>query len=902
MPQSHCKPSRLCIPCMKAGCNRWFRNRSGHTQHVNAKHPIFLTPPAPTQLPPHPPSPGLGPMDFGNTGPMDDEDPPQVRAEFFGTGDQLYRNYHPFLSILKIYLHYTYIARPCDPEGVFLPPGTPPPPLTEKSPDDWTPYRSCVEFELADYLFTKNQTPANSIDQLLNIWSASLIQAGGKHTLFSDHRDLYRTIDNTPLSDIKWQSFSAKYTGTIPDEGALPWMEDSHEVWFRDPHDMDFQPYREFATENDEHQWKDFISGDWSWAQADKISEDPDTHGSTFVPVILGSDKTTVSVATGQNDYYPLYASIGNIQNNMRRAHCNAVVVIGFLAMPKSKWSLNLKPAMTKPEVTHFGDGHYHRVIYGLGPYIADYEEQVLLACIFRNWCAKCLSRHGNLDDVNALIEECDSGTLHSEYGIVGELVPFMNNFPRIDIHKLLAPDILHQLIKGAYKDHLVDWVKKYLLQTHGKRQANIILDDIDRRIAAVPPFPGLRRFPQGRHFKQWTGDDLKALMKVYLPAIEGYVPVDVVRSFRALLEFCYLVRRNVINEKSLSEIEDALTRFHTYREIFKMTGVVTTFSLPRQHSMSKHIKAVKEPWRRSGRYKALGQMLLTNQHLDKLAMSRVDFRFRGMLAGTCVSAVLASLEPSADGRPATTISPAQSDVEEPHTTHSDQQEPSIPKSAKGKKRAQSVPALANELDIPHLADLVSQFLIGQLYPDKDPTEVPESIMDCPHFNGRIRVFNSAVSMFFAPSNLSGIGGMKHEYIRVSPKWRTGHACKDCVLVITDSNAHGMRGMDIAQVLTFFSFRLRDVRYPCTVVCWFNRVGNAPDDNTGMWMVEPSSVDGRTHFAVIHVDSIFRSTHLIPVYGTDMLPPAIKSHHILDIFTLFYVNKYADHHAFEIAA
>ena len=34
-------------------------------------------------------------------------------------------------------------------------------------------------------------------------------------------------------------------------------------------------------------------------------------------------------------------------------------------------------------------------------------------------------------------------------------------------------------------------------------------------RIAATPPFPGLRRFKEGRNFKQWTGDDSKALMKV---------------------------------------------------------------------------------------------------------------------------------------------------------------------------------------------------------------------------------------------------------------------------------------------------------------------------------------------------------------------------------------------------
>ena len=68
----------------------------------------------------------------------------------------------------------------------------------------------------------------------------------------------------------------------------------------------------------------------------DIIVEDPATHGSTFVPIILGSDKTTVSVATGQNEYYPLYMSNGLVFNGVRRAHRNAVTLIGFLAIPKS--------------------------------------------------------------------------------------------------------------------------------------------------------------------------------------------------------------------------------------------------------------------------------------------------------------------------------------------------------------------------------------------------------------------------------------------------------------------------------------------------------------------------------------------------------------------------------------
>lgn len=109
-----------------------------------------------------------------------------------------------------------------------------------------------------------------------------------------------------------------------------------------------------------------------------------------------------------------------------------------------------------------------------------------------------------------------------------------------------------------------------------------------------------------------------------------------------------------MLEEDSITDIERALSAYHANREVFRETQVRSHFSLPRQHSLvhyvdriwdfaapnglcssiteSKHIKAVKEPWRRSNRYEALEQMLLTNQRLDKLAAARVDFKERGML------------------------------------------------------------------------------------------------------------------------------------------------------------------------------------------------------------------------------------------------------------------------------
>ena len=49
----------------------------------------------------------------------------------------------------------------------------------------------------------------------------------------------------------------------------------------------------------------------------DLISVDPDTHSAFFIPIILGSDKMTVSVATGQQEYHPIYLSIGHVHNHL---------------------------------------------------------------------------------------------------------------------------------------------------------------------------------------------------------------------------------------------------------------------------------------------------------------------------------------------------------------------------------------------------------------------------------------------------------------------------------------------------------------------------------------------------------------------------------------------------------
>jgi hypothetical protein len=97
------------------------------------------------------------------------------------------------------------------------------------------------------------------------------------------------------------------------------------------------------------------------------------------------------------------------------------------------------------------------------------------------------------------IIENFGLNVAWKEYGIAGKCIVcsqcttlslllmaiYSLSWPTFLKHRALltlAPDLLHQLIKGVFKDHLVQWVEEYLILVHGKKRAEEILDDIDCR------------------------------------------------------------------------------------------------------------------------------------------------------------------------------------------------------------------------------------------------------------------------------------------------------------------------------------------------------------------------------------------------------------------------------------
>lgn len=161
-----------------------------------------------------------------------------------------------------------------------------------------------------------------------------------------------------------------------------------------------------------------------------------------------------------------------------------------------------------------------------------------------------------------------------------------------------------------------------------------------------------------------------------------------------------------------------------------------------------------------------------------------------------------------------------------------------------------------------------------------------------------VSVFHSAMATFFAPSDPSGSHGMRQEHIRSTPSWHGGEPRHDCAFVVVDEERPGMRGMAVVRVRLFFSVEFDMVHYPCALVEWFKTVWCNP--SMGMWIVRPDCTHNKQDKSVLHINTFLHAAHLIPVYGHQKVPLDFHFLYSLDAFEGFYVNKYIDHHAFEV--
>ena len=98
----------------------------------------------------------------------------------------------------------------------------------------------------------------------------------------------------------------------------------------------------------------------------------------------------------------------------------------------------------------------------------------------------------------------------------------------------------------------------------------------------------------------------------------------------------------------------------------------------------------------------------------------------------------------------------------------------------------------------------------------------------------KIHVHLSALTTFYAASDLCGTGGMHHKYIHTITFWRYNESRYNCVFINTNKLAPCMLGLNVAWVKLFFFVTLNCAKYSCALVHWYSLVGDSPKRNTSI--------------------------------------------------------------------
>jgi hypothetical protein len=126
---------------------------------------------------------------------------------------------------------------------------------------------------------------------------------------------------------------------------------------------------------------------------------------------------------------------------------------------------------------------------------------------------------------------------------------------------------------------------------------------------------------------------------------------------------------------------------------------------------------------------------------------------------------------------------------------------------------------LATYLGQPRLVEYIRRFMYDQFHPNAETCGMDVQLNLCPEVSTQlcIKVFHSATSTYYAPSDLSGIGGMHREWICAVPRWKGGPSRYDCVYVEKDADADGFCGLHVVGIKLFFSFYFQQIVYSCAV-------------------------------------------------------------------------------------
>ncbi|GLB43865.1 putative zn-finger domain-containing protein [Lyophyllum shimeji] len=813
----------------------------------------------------------------------------------------------------------------------------------------WAPFESEEEWELATWL-AKN-VEQKSIDEYLRLPTVR----NRSNLSFHNNYTFLKKVDQLPTGP-DWVCETVKAKGDrVGEDGES--LEEDLELWRRDPIDcikelMGNPAFKEYLAYAPERVYTDkeganrifdeMWTGNWWWETQDDLPE-----GAMLAPLILSSDKTQLSRFQGDKKAWPVYLTIGNLSKDIRRQpSAHGTILLGYLPVAKLECYSASVRSLHGYRLFHYcmskilrplveagrngvdivcADGFLRRVHPILAAYVADHPEQCLVACCNENRCPRCTvnpDARGDLSeslprDVPSTLETLEEhrrGFTPDEfegYGMRAIYAPFWHDLPHCDIFSCITPDLLHQLHKGVFKDHLVKWCTSIVGEA-----------EIDARFKAMAGFAGLRHFKKGISFvSQWTGTEHKEMEKVFLGVLSGAVSSEVLIVARALLDFIYYSQFRSHTSKTLDALDSCLKTFHAHKDIFIELGIREQFNMPKLHSLMHYVDAIRALGSTDGYNTESPERL----HIDFAkaayrASNKKDYteqmamwlqRQESIWLRDAYITWLQQLRPQ--HKVASDVDDLDLEGEDEGAEVPRHGEDSISNSQISRAGSRSIYRISKQpayRNVP-VKQLITNFGAVDFIPAFSAF-LRAYIPSCKISPSRFDLFHlyKQVILTLPPNRFLGDQLLTNR-IRAVPAIpprgrRVGKPGQfDTALVIENAAEYrefgGFSGLRAARVRAVFELppQFGSYPHPLAYVEWFTSLGT-PDRLTGMHLVTPSTRRHRRNVAVVPVDRLVRGCHLMGKCVGSMSDKRWTTDTVLDVAKHFYLNPYIHVDTFSI--
>jgi Plavaka transposase len=398
--------------------------------------------------------------------------------------------------------------------------------------------------------------------------------------------------------------------------------------------------------------------------------------------VIGASDKTPLTIGSGNEEMHPVLLSLANIDARVHmKATSHSFALAAYLPIPKfvnvsapvhalltarvyhicvDIITVNLKLAEAHGAFMSDPSSRVRMCHTPLASWIGDLPEQRVVSCILANQSPFTMATANDFGDhhsfpsrtwdhtLNLIAEACsitDPSLVSAfaktcqNYSLNGVHQPFWMNWGRANPPDFLTPDALHAFHKFFF-DHPLKWV----INIMGR-------EELDRRIAALQPCLGVRHWKNGiSTLKQCTGREHRDIQKILVSVIANAVPDRVLCAVRALVEFIFHAQGLLLYDEHLHALDEVLREFHTFKNAIINAGgrwgknsAILHFKIPKLEGLIRvaqnarrmgapyqymsditercHITHVKTPYRRSSRQNFHEQCCRFMDRMEKLRL-----------------------------------------------------------------------------------------------------------------------------------------------------------------------------------------------------------------------------------------------------------------------------------------